>query len=150
MMNRFGIECVDETLRKLRNKPNVPFGGAIVILGGDFRQTMPILEGAVKSELLDLSLKWSPLWKHFAENMFTLTENIRLNPDEREFSEFLIAVGNGDTNEADESFVNLPDQCYTDEDLVRHVYADLIDGLLAPEAIAEYLRGRCILGVLCW
>jgi hypothetical protein len=46
------------------------------LLGGDFRQTMPIQEGAVKSELLDLSLKWSPLWTHFAENMFTLTENI--------------------------------------------------------------------------
>lgn len=109
---------------------------------------MPIQEGAVKSELLDLSLKWSPLWKHFAENMFTLTENIRLDPDEREFSEFLIAVGNGDTNEADEGFLKLPEQFITDEDLVRHVYADLIDGLLPPEAIAEYLRGRCILAVL--
>lgn len=37
MMNRFGVECADVTLRKLRKNPDVPFGGAIVILGNLFR-----------------------------------------------------------------------------------------------------------------
>lgn len=108
---------------------------------------MPIQEGAVKSELLDLSLKSSPLWKYFAESMFTLTENIRLDPEEREFSAFLISVGNGANNEGDEGLVQLPAQCYTQRDLVSEIYDDLIEGRLAPEAIAEYLRSRCILAV---
>jgi len=33
MLNRFGVECVDAELRRMRKKPDVPFGGAIVIFG---------------------------------------------------------------------------------------------------------------------
>ncbi|KAH7668205.1 hypothetical protein AAVH_42955, partial [Aphelenchoides avenae] len=107
------------------------------VIGGDYRQTLPILEGAVKSELLDLSLKSCPLWKHFKANHFTLTENIRLNADQEELSRFQMSIGNGASNEGDEGFV-----------LVTEVYSDLINGNVSAEALPEYLHGRCILAVL--
>lgn len=109
---------------------------------------MPIQEGAVKSELVDLSLKSSPLWKHFKENLFTLTENIRLNADQEELSRFQMCVGNGASNDGDEGVVVLPDQCYTENDLVTGVYAELIRGEVDAEAMPDYLYGRCILAVL--
>lgn len=118
------------------------------VVGGDYRQTLPIQEGAVKSELLDLSLKSSPLWEHFKENLFTLTENIRLNADQEDLSRFQMSVGNGATNDGDEGLVVLPQQCYTDEDLITEAYADLIRGEVTQEALPEYLHGRCILAVL--
>ncbi|KAH7714910.1 hypothetical protein AAVH_17712 [Aphelenchoides avenae] len=115
---------------------------------GDYRQTLPILEGAVKLELLDLSLKSSPLWKHFKANHFTLTENIRLNAEQEELSQFQMSVGNGASNEGDDCFVILPEQCHVEGDLVTEVYSDLINGNVSAEALPEYLHGRCILAVL--
>lgn len=109
---------------------------------------MPIQEGAVKSELVDLSLKSSPLWKHFKDNLFTLTENIRLDAGQEELSRFQMSVGNGASNDGDEGYVILPEQCHTVQDLVTEVYAELIRGEVAPEAMPEYLHGRCILAVL--
>lgn len=109
---------------------------------------MPIREGAVKSELLDLSLKFSPLWEHFKENLFTLTENIRLDADQEELSRFQMSVGNGASNDGDEGLVILPDECYVEGDLIAEVYSELIDGAVPSEAMPAYLHGRCILAAL--
>lgn len=109
---------------------------------------MPIQEGAVKSELLDLSLKSSPLWEYFKENLFTLTENIRLDSGQEELSRFQMSVGNGACNEGDEGFVILPEQCYVERDLIMEIYSDLINGAVSSEAMPAYLHGRCILAVL--
>ena len=39
----------------MKNKE--PFGGKIILLGGDFRQTLPIQEKSTRSEIVDLSNK---------------------------------------------------------------------------------------------
>ena len=36
MLNKFLLEAMDRTLRDLLQKPDVPFGGKILILAGDF------------------------------------------------------------------------------------------------------------------
>ena len=38
MAPKAALECVDRLLRDLMDTPDVPFGGKVVILGGDFRQ----------------------------------------------------------------------------------------------------------------
>ena len=42
MNNRKCFEAIDKTLRDILNEPTHPFGGKSVLLGGDFRQTLPI------------------------------------------------------------------------------------------------------------
>ncbi|PLW28544.1 hypothetical protein PCASD_18168 [Puccinia coronata f. sp. avenae] len=46
MSHRHCLEAVDRSLQELRNN-NSPFGGLNVILGGDFRQTLPVVLGGV-------------------------------------------------------------------------------------------------------
>jgi hypothetical protein len=42
------------------------FGGKTVVLGGDFRQVLPVVEGGSRLELdtIDASITNSYLWKH--------------------------------------------------------------------------------------
>ena len=42
MIHKQGIEALDRTLRDIRDE-NRLMGGAVVVLAGDFRQTLPII-----------------------------------------------------------------------------------------------------------
>ncbi|GKE89108.1 DNA helicase [Tanacetum coccineum] len=89
--------------------PNLLFRGNTIVLGGDFRQTLPIKKGAAKEELIAASIAESYLWWHF--KIFTLKENMRLlrsdlTTEERRrseaFAKWLLDVGNGEIGELDE------------------------------------------------
>lgn len=41
MSSRYVFEAVNRTLQELRNAPGVPFGGAVFVVGGDWRQCLP-------------------------------------------------------------------------------------------------------------
>jgi ATP-dependent DNA helicase PIF1 len=63
----------------------LPFGGKIIILTGDLRQTLPIIPRATKNELISNSIVNSPLWYLF--DVMHLVVNMRVNPNERQFIE---------------------------------------------------------------
>ena len=73
--------------------PNIPFGGKIVVLGGDFRQTVITVSQKIQQEIIEYSLLCSPFWPFFTR--LQLTENIRAREDP-EFLKFLLALGNGE------------------------------------------------------
>jgi ATP-dependent DNA helicase PIF1 len=43
-------------------KKNIPFGGKTVVLGGDLRQILPIVEGGSRAEIVNAAIVNSPLW----------------------------------------------------------------------------------------
>ncbi|XP_071718258.1 uncharacterized protein [Rutidosis leptorrhynchoides] len=113
------------------------------ILGGDFRQTLPVEKHGNKAEIIDASIVSSKLWSHF--KLFKLTENMRLSKPgmtetEKEmisnFSSWLLDIGNGTIGIPDEedprntSWVEIPDSyCVDDDDngiekLISFVYGD--------------------------
>ena len=47
-----------------------------VILGGDFRQILPVLPNRTKENIIDVTINNSYLWPYF--RILTLTENMRL------------------------------------------------------------------------
>ncbi|KAK9049501.1 hypothetical protein SSX86_031532 [Deinandra increscens subsp. villosa] len=102
MSDRRCFEALDRTLKDILDNPDKPFGGKSILLGGDFRQTLPIKKNATKSTQISLSLPRSKLWPDF--KVFRLTENMRLYKPhmsnlEREsvedFSNWLLSVGDG-------------------------------------------------------
>lgn len=94
---RYAYEIMDRLLRDLTKNEHLPFGGKIIVAGGDFRQTLPIQKNANRPEIISLSMKNSPLWIHFQQ--FTLTQNMRTLPSETDFSNFLLKLGNGELND---------------------------------------------------
>ncbi|CAN1790705.1 ATP-dependent DNA helicase PIF1 [Linum perenne] len=100
MVHRLSFEAVDRTLC---DSPNYkPFGGKTVILGGDFRQTLPIVKNGGREDNLGASLTRSYLWNHCT--LLELHVNMRINHsisnaatefDGMQFSDWVLAIGDG-------------------------------------------------------
>ncbi|KAL3634028.1 hypothetical protein CASFOL_021082 [Castilleja foliolosa] len=108
MSDRRCFECLDKTLRDINDDANHPFGGKTVLLGGDFRQTLPVKVKCTRSEIIDSTLPKSNLWQHF--RIFKLRENMRLRShsnssestdDASEFAAWLLSIGDGLVGEPD-------------------------------------------------
>jgi hypothetical protein len=67
MTNRQCFEALDRSLKdifsEVDNKAsNVPFGGKVVVLGGDPKQILPVVENASKTQIINASIFKSYLW----------------------------------------------------------------------------------------
>lgn len=68
---------------------NLPFGCKIIV-GGDFRQLLPVVPGASRAEILANCVTASPLWRLFER--ITLEDNMRAQGDAA-FIRWLLQVG---------------------------------------------------------
>ncbi|KAI3916312.1 hypothetical protein MKW98_004753 [Papaver atlanticum] len=92
MQNKFCIEAVDRTLRDV-TKNITAFGGITVVLGGDFRQTLPVIQRGCREQIVGASIRRSVLWNNVI--VLKLTQNMRLGNEDTEnveFAEFLLQV----------------------------------------------------------
>ena len=78
MLNRKAIEAADRTFQWIRNSDK-PFGGVIVLFSGDWRQMLPIVRNAGKTEIINATLKSSYLWENVIP--LKLTRNMRLQQE---------------------------------------------------------------------
>ncbi|GJR66247.1 DNA helicase [Tanacetum coccineum] len=107
----FFIDTLSEacsTLKDIMDSHEKIFGGKTVVLGGDFRQTLPVKKGASKLEIIASLIAESHLWSHF--KVCILKENMRLlQPGRSEaeqslacsFASWLLDIGNGKIGEPD-------------------------------------------------
>lgn len=92
MQHKHCVEAVDRTLRDICNCEK-PFGGITVVLGGDFRQILPVITKGVREQIVNASLRHSVLWKEI--NVLTLNVNMRLDQADQgnaNFAKFLLEV----------------------------------------------------------
>ncbi|CAN1750786.1 ATP-dependent DNA helicase PIF1 [Linum perenne] len=136
-----------------------PFGGKTVILGGDFRQTLPIVPNGGREDNLNASLTRSYLWNHCT--LLELRTNMRVNSSSinmvsiyegLNFPEWVLAVGDGKIcpiahiNHSTMDWISIPEQFLIPKsinpiiDLVTRVYPDLARN---HQSVA-YIRTRAI------
>ena len=106
MINKFAFEALDRTLRDIMrfstsNSRDKPFGGKTIVLGGDFRQILPVIPRASREDIVNATINSSNLWPHC--KVLKLTKNMRLQATsslsvEQElklFAEWIIKIGDG-------------------------------------------------------
>ena len=81
MTNRRCFEALDRTMKDIlsEHKPDnamLPFGGKPVVLGGDFRQILPVVRKGSRAAVVGASITNSRLWKHVV--LLKLHTNMRL------------------------------------------------------------------------
>ncbi|XP_056844630.1 uncharacterized protein LOC108830702 [Raphanus sativus] len=120
MMSKYCFEALDRSLTDIVGKHDTqPFGGKVVVFGGDFRQVLPVINGAGRAEIAMASLNSSYLWNHC--RVLKLTKNMRLlsaglsvaeAKDLQEFSEWILKVGDGKLSEPNdgEAEIEIPDE----------------------------------------
>ena len=87
------LEIVDKTSRDVNYKDE-PFGGKLIVLGGDFRQILPVIKQGFRNTIIEETVKHSHLWPFF--NISNLKINIRTQ--NKEFASFLLDIGEGIIN----------------------------------------------------
>ncbi|XP_022889075.1 uncharacterized protein LOC111404512 [Olea europaea var. sylvestris] len=60
MVNRCAVESVNKMLRDITNC-NLPFGGKVIVLGGNFRQILPVVPKGNKEDIIKASMIYSYL-----------------------------------------------------------------------------------------
>ncbi|XP_024007229.1 uncharacterized protein LOC112083434 [Eutrema salsugineum] len=114
LAHRMAFEAVDRTIRDIMSLEDEtalgkPFGGKTVLLGGDFRQILPVVPQGSRQDTVQASINRSYLWKSC--QVFMLTINMRLQQTDADFAAWILDVGNGTaekTNEGDEERVAVP------------------------------------------
>ena len=133
MMNKKAIEALNGTLQDIR-KNNIPFGGVLLILSGDFRQTLPVIQGGARANQIDACLKASHLWNNVEK--YTLTTNMRVHlhndTNAANFAALLLRIGDGQLPYMDEPHsIEIPEDLgsttTTTRQLIDTVYLNLKD-----------------------
>ncbi|XP_013691111.2 uncharacterized protein LOC106395105 [Brassica napus] len=159
MMSKHCFESLDRSLTDIiGNKDNLPFAGKVVVLGGDFRQVLPVIHGAGRAEIVLASLNSSYLWKHV--KVLRLTKNMRLmsnnlSPEEakdlHEFSQWILDVGDGNIGQGNdgEALIDIPEEFLIldandpIESISKAVYGDSIS--LQQNKEPKFFQERAIL-----
>ncbi|GFW76676.1 ATP-dependent DNA helicase [Trichonephila clavipes] len=74
------LEAVDRSLQNLGGNTR-PFGSALILLAGDFRQTLPVIPQSTPEDKINASLKHSALWGHVKTLKLTTNMYVQLQND---------------------------------------------------------------------
>ena len=110
MAHKKSLEALDSTLQDLRGNDRL-MGGAVVLLAGDFRQTLPVIPRSTPADELNACLKASHLWRHVRSLNLTTNMRVHLLGDEtaRTFAQQLLLLGEGRIpTEPDSSKITFP------------------------------------------
>jgi hypothetical protein len=98
-----------------------PFGGKVLVLGGDFRQVLPVMPHSSREDIVSHSLKSHPLWRDGFVAVQRLSRNMRARADSA-WRDYLLKIGDGieKTHPAISPFaVRLPDAVVAPKDWTR-------------------------------
>jgi hypothetical protein len=156
IMHRYCFEAFDRTIRDILfydgvDNTDKPFGGVSLVLGGDFRQILPVIRKGCIQDILASSINSSKLWSHC--KVLTLTTNMRLHAstvraekDEiRKFVDWMLSIGDGigSANESGEINVLIPDEFLIKDSsnplhsLVDFVYPDFLQNMKISDFFQE-------------
>ncbi len=154
MQQRAVFETVDRTLRDLLNCDKI-FGGIPLLLCGDFQQILPVVPRGSRAQIVEKSLKSSPLWSDIT--VLTLTKNMRVHlrmdsssqtEEARLFNQFLFRVGHGIEpvhKDRGTDVIQIPSQYVSTAETRIEFFQEIYPNLSENIGDKEYLSARAIL-----
>ncbi|XP_022027999.1 uncharacterized protein LOC110929180 [Helianthus annuus] len=166
LQHRYAFEAVDRTFRDVCRDNMVDarhrvFGGKVVVLGGDFRQILPVVPHAPRSQIVaSVVNKSDTIWN--ACKVFHLTTNMRLNNPNisgdslekmKTFSNWILAMGAGRlptislVGEDEPTWIKMPNDLLIPvfENPIGAVVSNTFPDILERVNDIHYLKERCIL-----
>ncbi|XP_057756276.1 uncharacterized protein LOC130975502 [Arachis stenosperma] len=148
MLNKICYEALDKSFKDILRSSSsynedLPFGGKIVVLGGDFRQILPVIPMGSRQDIVQATINSSYLWSSC--KVITLSQNMRLTvgvPESdsieiKQFAQWLLRIGDGLEGDSidGESEVNIlekiliKDNADGFDNIIRFVYPDILTNL---------------------
>jgi hypothetical protein len=144
MVNRRAVEAFDRTLKDIMEVDS-PFGGNVVIFGGDFRQVLPVVPNGTRSEMIDTCIVKSPLWRYV--KVLHLKYNMRTINDEH-FAEYVRRIGDGNEPFTKDDLVKVPSSMtiqWEGEHSVYNLIEEVFPDLHNHASDVKYMVDRALL-----
>ncbi|CAL5396268.1 unnamed protein product [Camellia sinensis] len=144
MTNRYAFEALNRTLIDITGV-DCPFGGKIMVFGGDFRQVLPVVPKGTKAETIAASIVKSPLWSHI--QILRLKQNMR-SINDQQFGEFLLSVGNGVQPTIIDEMIKVPTSMaipWNGEESIVQLLEEIYPDIINHSFDAEYMVSRGII-----
>ncbi|GKA76282.1 ATP-dependent DNA helicase PIF1-like protein [Tanacetum coccineum] len=106
MAKRHAIEAVDRTMQDIMGDSRA-FGGKVMVMGGDFRQVLPVVRRGTRAQVVDASLRMSPLWSTIKKMQLSINMRARTDPW---FLDFLLRVGDGVEESVEDTYIKIPNK----------------------------------------
>ncbi|XP_037944204.1 ATP-dependent DNA helicase PIF1-like [Teleopsis dalmanni] len=133
MAHKRALEALDRTLKDLRNDSRC-FGGAMILLSGDFRQTLPVIPKSTAADEINTCLKSLNLWRYVKKLQLVTNMRVALVNDTsaEEFSKQLLLIGNGRVAVEESSGLiafpsNFCNFVSSKDELINEVFPNIID-----------------------
>ncbi|XP_019150114.1 PREDICTED: uncharacterized protein LOC109146917 [Ipomoea nil] len=160
MMHKYRFEALDRTMRDLLrlknpNSSDMTFGGKTVVLGGDFRQILPVIPKGTRHDIVGASINSSYLWQSC--KVFRLTKNLRLraiqSKDEVEeiekFTKWIANIGDGVISDSTdgEDDISIPEEflLQSTTDPIATIVDSTFPMFRSGRSNLDYLQNRAIL-----
>lgn len=165
MTKRLAFEALDRTLQDIigYNRPEKakqPFGGKTILLGGDFRQILPVISRGQRNDIVHSCINKSYLWDYCKIFMLSTSMRVRdTTPSGEqhmlacEFNKWLLQLGDGKVGakckdgEDVASWTRIPPQYLIQptDDPLKQIVESTYPELKKNSRNEEYLRERAIL-----
>ncbi|XP_057664480.1 uncharacterized protein LOC130898900 [Diorhabda carinulata] len=143
MAHKYSLEALNRTMQDL-NSNNRLFGGVILLLSGDFRQTLPVIPRSTFADEINACLKQSFLWRSVETLRLTINMRVQLqnDPSAQIFSEQLLDIGNGKIElQPNTQCIKLPDNFCTvvqdKNELIQSIFPDIQNNYLNHEWLSQ-------------
>ncbi|GBN23979.1 hypothetical protein AVEN_122791-1 [Araneus ventricosus] len=123
-----GLRRIDSLLRYLMNNGK-PFGCKVIIIGGDFRQTLPVVPRGTRADVIETCIKSSPLWSKFTH--LSLTTNIRC-ARQTEHNMWLLNIESGNLPEISGlpcDSIEIPQEMVVEENLIEAIHSENLNDM---------------------
>ncbi|XP_028074574.1 uncharacterized protein LOC114276939 [Camellia sinensis] len=144
MTNRYAFEALNRTLIGITGV-DYPFGGKIMVFGGDFRQVLPVAPKGTKAETIAASIAKSPFWSHI--QIIRLKQNMRSINGQR-FGEFLLSIGDGVQPTIIDEMIKIPTSMaisWNGEESIVRLLEEIYPNIRNHSSDAEYMVSRGII-----
>ncbi|KAG2653869.1 hypothetical protein PVAP13_1NG417100 [Panicum virgatum] len=144
MTRRQAVETLDRSLRDITGN-DLPFGGKVIVFGGDFRQVLPVVPRGTRAQICDATLLRSYIWDDI--KIIQLKQNMRAQNDVC-FSQFLLRIGDGTEKTFPNDYVDMPNDImleYNDDQSIDTLIDRVLPNLAKNCTFVSYMRQRAIL-----
>ncbi|XP_071694291.1 uncharacterized protein [Rutidosis leptorrhynchoides] len=165
MTQRFAFEALDKMLKDIlgaKNEANRSklFGGVPILLGGDFRQILPVIPKGKRQEIVQACINRSELWQSC--QLHTLSRIMRVNeftadgqvdPRKQQFNKWVLDIGDGKVQavckdrEEEPTWIEIPDEFIvkSDKPPIDAIIDTIFPDFLERHKNEDYLSERAIL-----
>ncbi|XP_076898242.1 uncharacterized protein LOC143551765 [Bidens hawaiensis] len=156
MIHKHAFEALDRTMTDVLT-PNtsinsgIPFGGKVIVFGGDFRQVLPVITNGSRQQIVNASLCSSYVWGKC--KLLRLTKNVRLTigaqasdiEQTNQFGKWLLDIGEGNVGGSNdgEATIDIPHDLLINDSydpiqsLIDFVYPSILQNIKNIEFFHE-------------